>query len=108
MAHIEEGSCLFPPRFGLLTQDLKAFAAVFSVALDELQTSLRMWQGWRAHVDPQHVAKPQILAHALMHHLLVHATPSTVGRVRAHQKVVVLELTPHADHLDAFRCVCVD
>src|SRR5690349_9918379 len=80
--HIEERCVFLPPRFERLAQSSQTLAAVLGIALHELQTGFSLWQEWRAHVDPQHVAKPEILTHTLVHHLFVHAAPSRVGLLR--------------------------
>jgi hypothetical protein len=59
----------------------------------------------RAYIDPQHIAKPEILTNALMDHLLSYAASSGVIGPGAHREVVVREFAPDADHLDAFRFI---
>src|SRR5258708_23817756 len=50
----------------------------------------------RTNVNPQHVDKPQIFAHALVHHLFANAAPSRIRLSRTHRQVLVAEFTPHA------------
>ena len=50
----------------------------------------------RADVDAEHRAEPEVFAHALVHHLLVHASTAGILGVRADTQVVVAELT-HVD-----------
>ena len=62
----------------------------------------------KLHVDAQHVAKPEILTHTLVHHLLVHATSSKIALARAYREILVVEFTPDADHFEAFSVIGVD
>jgi hypothetical protein len=92
----------------LLMQGSEPLSAVLDIALHEGQAGLLLRQGWRVDVDAQHAAKPEVLAHALVHHLLVHTAPSNVAWARAHRKIVICELTPDADHFDPFGVVSLD
>src|ERR1700685_117340 len=117
MRYIEELHTLFPPAFIFLLQRCQPLPTVRGVLLHKLQPRLDFWQ-WRlaeadrsvrlTHIDAQHVAKPQILAHALMYHLLPHTPPARVVRPRTHRHVLIPELAPHADHLHAFSGVRLD
>ena len=60
------------------------------------------------HVDPENVREPEILADALVHHLLMDAAAAPVGRVRSHRQVVVGGHAPHAQRLEALGLVGVD
>src|SRR5713226_6475376 len=55
-----------------------------------------------------HVPEPSVLAHALVHHLLVDASSARVALARTHGKLLVPELAPHADHLDSLAGVGLD
>src|SRR6266446_1233024 len=94
--HIEEFRFGLPPAIIFRLQFRKPFPAVLRVALHEFQARLQRWQRRRTNVNPQHVDKPQIFAHALMHHLFVNAAPSRVSLSRTHRQVLVAEFTPHA------------
>src|SRR5437867_11732280 len=87
--HIEEFCALFPAGFILVSQRGKPFLAVFRVSLHELEARLLLRQRRRTYVNSKHVAKPEILADALAHHLLMHATPSWIGLSTTNQKVVL-------------------
>src|SRR5216683_2735885 len=52
-----------------------------------------------------HVQEPQILARALVHHLLPHAPPSRISPSRTHRKILVTEFAPDAYDLDPFRLI---
>src|SRR5271166_800873 len=104
-SHNKEVGCLFPPSVGLLAQLREPFSAVSRVLLDELQASFWFWQRWCFDVDSEHGPKPQILADALMHHLLMNTTSPWIITAGAHRKIVIPELAPHADHFDSFTCV---
>src|SRR5437667_12722823 len=97
--HIEEFCALFPPGFILLPQRGEPFSAVFRVSLHELEPCLLLRKRRRAYVNSKHVAKPEILADALMHHLLMHAAPARIAVSRTNGKIFVLKLAPHADEL---------
>src|SRR5215213_272924 len=99
-AHIKEFGLFLPPGFTLLTQRIQPFAAIFCITRHKLQTSFLMREGRRAHVDPKHIAKPEILTHTLMDHLLMHAAATRIALVRAHWKILLRELTPNANHFD--------
>src|SRR2546428_10106271 len=72
--HVKEHGLLLPPCFNFLLQCGEALPAVFCVEFDELQTPFQFRKRGSAHIDAEHIAKPQILAHTLMYHLLVDAT----------------------------------
>src|SRR5215208_2511140 len=88
-AHIKELAFFLPPGFALLTQRFKSFAAILCITFHELQTSFLVRKGWCAHVDPKHIAKPEILTHTLMYHLLVHAAATRIALLRAHVKILI-------------------
>src|SRR5687768_11089468 len=106
--HIKEFGFFLPPGFTLLTQRIKSFAAILCITLNELQTSFLLREGWCTHVDPEHIAKPEILTHTLMDHLLVHTAATRIALVRTYVKILIRELTPDADHFDPFRLVGLD
>src|SRR4029450_4028000 len=83
-------------------------AAVLRVAPDEFKPRLVGWQGRGGDIDAQHAAKPSVLPHALMHHVLAHAAPARVLWRWSPPKIVVPKLAPHAQHLDSFGRVAVD
>src|SRR5260370_29894325 len=97
---IKEFRLRFPPSIIFLPQGHEPLSAVLCISLHEFQSSLcrRKWR--RANLNSQHVDEPQILAHALVHHLFVHAAPSPVARAWTHWKILVAEFTPHAHHFD--------
>src|SRR2546429_3209195 len=76
--HIEKLYILFPPWLVFFLQCGQAFATVFGVALHEFQPGLVRWQRWRTHVDPEHVAEPQVFADALVDHLFMHAASAGI------------------------------
>src|SRR5712692_584248 len=75
------------------------------IAFHEFQPRLHRRQRRRVDVDPQHVQEPQILARALVHHLLPHAPPSRISPSRTHRKILVTEFAPDAYDLDPFRLI---
>src|SRR5260370_16421603 len=95
------------PTLLLSPQGLKPFPTVLRITLDELPPHLLRRQRRRAHVNSQHGAKPEVLAHALVHHLLPHAAPSPVVRSRTHRQILIAKLAPHADNLHALGLVCL-
>jgi hypothetical protein len=98
--------CFFlEPALWLLAQRLQPLSAVFRIAPDEFQPRLLSRQRRRTYVNSQHGAKPQILAHALVHHLFPHAAPPPVACPRAHRQILVAEFAPNADHLYPLRPV---
>src|SRR5438093_7507659 len=106
--HIEEFCALFPPGFILLPQRGEPFSAVFRVSLHELEPCLLLRKRRRAYVNSKHVAKPEILADALMHHLLMHAAPARIAVSRTNGKIFVLKLAPHADDLQPLGRIGLD
>src|SRR5207237_9321926 len=77
-------------------------------ARDEAETRFTARERRRADVDAEHGAKPGVLADALMHHVLAHAASPRIVRLRTHVEILIAELAPHAEHLDALRLVAVD
>src|SRR5260370_12769761 len=96
---IKEFRFRLPPNIIFRLQRREPLSAVLRITLHEIQPGLcrRKWR--RVNVNSQHIDEPQILAHALMHHLFVHAAPSRVSLPRTHRKLFVAEFTPHAHHL---------
>src|SRR4030095_2495959 len=80
---IEEGRQLLPPSLVLVPKRLQALPTVLSVTFHELEAGFRARQRWSANVDAEHVAKPVVLADALVNHLLVHAASAVIVLVRS-------------------------
>src|SRR6266705_871148 len=97
--HVKEFRFGLPPNIIFRSQRRQPRPTVFRIALHEFQSSLRLRQWRRVDVNPQHTDEPQILTHALVHHLLVHAAPSRIAASWTHRKVLIAEFTPHAHHL---------
>ena len=83
-------------------------AAIFGVTPDELQSRFLLRQRRRSNVNTEHVKKPQVLAHALVNHLLAYAPAASVGRMRPYGQVFVAELAPHAEHFHSLRGIGLD
>src|SRR5262249_29905368 len=58
--------------------------------------------------DPEHGAEPGVLADALVHHVLEHASSTRVVAFGPDAEIVVPELAPDAHYLDAFGFIAVD
>ncbi len=80
--HLKELRLSLPPRIILRLQRLQSLPAVLGISLHELQPCFGSRQRRRPHINSQHVPKPQILAHALMHHLLPHTPPPRIPAAR--------------------------
>src|ERR1700678_379762 len=106
--HIEELCFPFPPCFVFALQLRQTLPAVLSVPLHKLESRFLLWQWRSTDVDPQHVAEPQVFAHALVHHLFMNAAPSRVALERPQRKILIPELAPHADYFYPLCCVCFD
>jgi hypothetical protein len=106
--HIEELRQLFPPELVFLPKYSEPLAAMFRVAFHEPDAGFLFRKRRGIDFDAQHVAKPQVLAHALMHHLFVHAASARIAVLRPYWKLLILELAPYADHLDALGFVSFD
>src|SRR5438309_10874276 len=87
--HIEELRWLFPPALILLLECSESLAAMFRIAFHELGAGFLFRKRRSTDFDAQHVAEPQVLAHALMHHLLVHAAAARIAPLRPYRKVLV-------------------
>ena len=83
------------------------FGSSLSVRM-ELDAGFRLRKRRSADLDAQHAAEPQVLAHALMHHLFVHAPSARVALFGPHRKVLVPEFTPDAQDLHPLGIVGVD
>src|SRR5262245_36883980 len=107
-ADIEERRRYFPPAAIGPPQRLEAFAAVFRVALHELDPYFALRKRRRTDIDAQHAPKPGVLADALMHHVLVHAASARIRRMRPHWKILVPELAPDAQDFEPLGLVALD
>lgn len=103
--YIEESGLSLPPCICLSSQSYEPLPAIFRISLDEFHSCLLGGQRRSAHIDSEHVAKPQILTHALMHHLFMRAAPSRIAFPRPHRQVLIKEFTPDADHFQPLGCV---
>src|SRR5579863_7427394 len=90
----EEGNHLFPPWLGRCLQYGQALGAVLGIALHELPANLARGQRWRFHINAENGSKPEVLADALMHHLLVHASSARIGSIRPDWQLIVAEHAP--------------
>src|SRR5262245_37861229 len=106
--YIEERRQFLPPALVCLPEYRESISAVFRITFHEFDTRFVLRQRRSMNVEPQHVATPQILAHALMHHLLVHAASTGIVLIRTHRKVLVFELTPYTQDLQSLGCVALD
>ena len=80
-----------------------------SIALrHESESRLLFRQRARANVDAQHRSEPNVLAHALMHHVLVNASPARIALSRTSGQIGVLKFTPYTDHFDSLGFVGFD
>src|SRR5262249_18888423 len=103
--HVKEGGFTFEPGLVFGLERRQPPGAEICVTLHEAEPRLRRWQRWRTYLDTKHVAKPQVLADALMHHLLVHAASARVASIRTERKILIMKLTPHAHNFDSFRFI---
>jgi len=103
--HIEKRRVFFPPRIVFPSQHRQSLPAILRITPDELHPRLRIRQWRRAHINPQHRPKPNVLAGALMHHLLVDASPPRISHARPKGKFLIPKLAPHAHHLDSLGLV---
>src|SRR5688572_10973407 len=99
---------MFPPRFLSLAQLSETPSAVLGVEPNEFQSGFVQRQRRCSYVDAQHVAKPGVLADALVHHLFVHAPSARITAPRTNGEIGVDELAPDADDLDALRGVSIN
>jgi hypothetical protein len=106
--HIEKGSLRLPPVVIRTAKARQSSGAVFRIQPDELEPAFLVRKRRGIHIHTQHGAEPHSLAHALMHHVFVHAASARIVRVRPHWQVLVLELAPHAQDFDAFGLVALD
>ena len=106
--HIEKRDHLFPPGLSLLTKSGQALSAIFGVTGHKLPANFPRRQGRRAHINAEHVSKPEIFTHALMHHVLVKTAPSCIGRVGPSRKVFIFEHAPHAENFDPLGFVGIE
>lgn len=96
--HIEESSMFIPPRVLFFFQSRQPLSAVFHISLNEFDLCFLGGQRRNVHIDSEHVPEPQILTHALMHHLFMHTAPSRIAWSRPDRQILVQEFTPDADY----------
>jgi len=106
--HIKELRQLLPPMLVFWPKDGEPLAAMFRVTFHEPDAGFLFRKRRGTAFDAQHVAKPQVLAHALMHHVLVHAPAARIALPRPYREIFVLELAPHAQNFHSFRLVSLD
>src|SRR3984957_1640667 len=106
--HVEKLRVGLPPQIVLPLQRRQSLPAVLRITFHKLQPHFLLWQRRRTHINPKHVAEPQVFAHALMHHLLQHAAPSRVILPRPNAKILIPKLAPHAHHLHSLGGICLD
>jgi hypothetical protein len=106
--HVEEGGQRLPPCVVGVSQPFQPPAAVLGIPLDELESSLRIRERWRADIDAEHGAKPGVFADALMDHLLVNAAAPRIILPRPDREILVSELAPYAEDLQPFGLIGVD
>src|ERR1700675_2391649 len=99
--HIEELRPPRPPRFAFRAQSSKPLFTVLRVTFHEFQPRLVVRQWRSTHIYTQHIAEPQVFAHALMYHLFLHAAPAGITIARAAMHVFITEFAPRADNLDS-------
>src|SRR5260370_21553871 len=99
---VKKARRLLEPGLGLAAQLLEAPGRGLGVAPEEPQASLAGWQSRLAEVDPQHGAHPEILADALMHHVLVRRPRAGLG---PKGEVAVGEQRPDGKGLEALRLI---
>src|SRR5262249_36623651 len=107
-ACIEEAHLFLPPFVRLRTNLGEPLAAILRIPRDKLVPQVRCKQWECVDINAQHPLEPQILAHALVHHLLQEAAATVVGWVRAETKVSIVEHAPHAQDLEPLSLVRVD
>src|SRR5579859_1515984 len=100
---LEELDVLLKPRLVLRLQGGPPLPAVLRITFDEFEPYFRIRQRRCPHVNSQHVPEPQILAHALMHHLFMHASPAWIPIARPNRQVLIPKFAPDAQHLDPLR-----
>jgi erythrin-vacuolar iron transport family protein len=97
---LEELDPVFPPAFFLAPQDIQSLSGVLRVPGDEAKPVLHGGQGRRLDMNPEHAAKPQVFADALVHHLLPHASAAAVDCMGPGRKILIAEHTPNTDHFE--------
>ena len=92
----------------MVPKGFQALGTVFGVTLQELEAGFRARQWRGADVDAEHVAKPVVLAHALVNHLLVHAASAVIVLSGPQGQIAVQKFTPDAEDLYSLGRVAVD
>src|SRR5262245_8966981 len=97
---VEKTYPCFPPGLRFAAEPGQPLAGVGRVAPNELEPGFRLRQRRRADIDAQYVPKPEILADALMHHVLQDAPTTAITGVGPDREVLVAERGPGTQHLD--------
>src|SRR5262249_48888133 len=106
--YVKEPGCRLPPLVGPFPQSGLPLSAILCIATHELQAGFSRWEWRGAHIEAEHVDKPQVLADTLVHHMLVDAPPSRIRRIRADRQVFVFEHAPNAYNLYPLGLVSLD
>src|SRR5690349_17328659 len=69
----------FPPLFILSPQHSQAFSAILFLTAPKFHPDLLLRKRWRPNVYVEHCPEPGVLAHTLVHHVLM-KTPSALVR----------------------------
>src|ERR1700756_5370968 len=107
-SHVEKRCLSFPPSFILTPQHGQTFSAVFFVAPHEFQPDLLFRKRWCPDVYIKHCPEPGILAHTLVHHVLMKIPPALVRTIGPNRKIIVREHAPRTNHLNALCLIGLD
>src|SRR5258707_4760563 len=103
--HVKKRGFPLPPTLVLGSKQGQALSAILRISMDECQPCFLLWQRRRRDVDAQHGAAPEVLAHALMHHLFADASLAPIAFARTHRQVLVAEFAPQSTPLPPFDLV---
>src|SRR6185312_6693556 len=87
--HIEKRLLPFPPSPVLALKHDETLPAVLRVAPHEFQPDFFFRQRRRSDVYIEHRSKPNVLADALMYHMLVETAAARVGPVGTQREIIV-------------------
>src|SRR5262249_57991286 len=88
--HVKESGLTFEPSLIFSFERRQSPGAEVGITLHETQPRLRRRQRRFTYVNTKHISEPQVLADALMHHLLMHAAPASGARLRAGPPVCIV------------------
>src|SRR5512143_3353844 len=97
--NIKKRGLLFPPVFFLFPENDQPLSGILSISFYEFEPHLSRGQGRCTDINAEHVAKPFVLTHTLMNHMLTRVSISSEQWMGADRKILIPEHAPNVQGL---------